>query len=200
MQHVTCLHYSLFEALSQSSLLVPLPQISVLLFQFWDAQVSLIRCDLEDIDGTVTEPGKTDLLYIQEKSGKIEKRLEMEDIIEEGSSCTLLASSAGRYHVGDQGLNQVYTLYMEEGELQATVCGGPEQWAEVTSIAGMSDGGLLVLDAITQRILRLSASGELMGHAEVEGDLLEAVSIAAWEKSLVVASKGFLAMYRMEEL
>ena len=64
----------------------------------------------------------------------------------------------------------------------------------------MIDGGLLVLDAITQRILRLSATGELMGHAEVDGELLEAVSIAAWEKRLVIASKGTLAMYRMEEL
>ena len=160
----------------------------------------MIRCGLEEREKTITEPGKTDLLFIDKKSGKIEKRLEMEDIIDEGSSCTLLVSCAGRYHVGDQGLNQVYTLYMEEGELQATVCGSPEQWAEVSSIAGMIDGGLLVLDAITQRILRLSATGELMGHAEVDGELLEAVSIAAWEKRLVIASKGTLAMYTMEEL
>ena len=160
----------------------------------------MIRCGLEEREGTITEPGKTDLLFIREKSEKIEKRLEMEDIIDEGSSCTLLASCAGRYHVGDQGLHQVYTLYMEEGALQATVCGGPEQWAEVSSIAGMLDGGLLVLDAITQRILRLSATGELMGHVEVDGELLEAVAIAAWDKSLVVASKGTLAKYRMEEL
>ena len=160
----------------------------------------MIRCDLDEKERTITEPGKTDLLFIQENSEKIEKRLEMEDIIEEGSSCSLLASSGGRYHVGDQGLNQVYTLYMEEGELQATVCGGPEQWAEVSSIAGMIDGGLLVLDAITQRILRLSATGELMGHAEVEGELLEAVAIAAWGERLVIASNGTLAMYRMEEL
>jgi len=164
------------------------------------ALVTINRCGLEEREKTITEPGKTDLLFIDKKSGKIEKRLEMEDIIDEGSSCTLLVSCAGRYHVGDQGLNQVYTLYMEEGELQATVCGSPEQWAEVSSIAGMIDGGLLVLDAITQRILRLSATGELMGHAEVDGELLEAVSIAAWEKRLVIASKGTLAMYRMEEL
>ena len=124
----------------------------------------------------------------------------MEDIIEEDSCCTLLASSAGRLHVGDQGLSQVYTLYMDEGELQATVSGGPELWHEVSSIAGMSDGGVLVLDAITQRILRLSASGELMGHAEVEGELQEACTVAAWEKSLVVASNGALTMYKMEEL
>ena len=160
----------------------------------------IFRCNQEDKSGTVTKPGQTDLLFIQEKSGKIEKRLEMEDIIEEDSYCTLLASSRGRLHVGDQGLNQVYTLYMEEGELQATVCGGPELWGEVSSIAGMTDGGLLVLDAATQRILRLSASGELVGHAEVEGGLLEAVTIAVWEKSLVMASKGALAMYKMEEL
>ena len=158
----------------------------------------MIRCDLEEREKTVTDPGKTDLLFI--RGEKIEKRLEMEDIVEEGSSCTLLASSAGRYHVGDQGLNYVYTLYMEEDELQATVCGGLELWAEVSSIAGMLDGGLLVLDAITQRILRLSATGELMGHVEVDGDLFEAVAIATWEKSLVLASKGTLAMYRMEEL
>ena len=160
----------------------------------------MIRCNLEDKERTITMPGQTDLLFIQEKSGKIEKRLEMEDIVEEGSHCTLLASSAGRFHVGDQGLNQVYTLYMEEGELQATVCGGPEQWGEVSSIAGMTDGGLLVLDAVTQRILRLSAPGELLGHAEVEGGLFEAVTIAVWEKNLVMASKGALAMYKMEEL
>ena len=89
---------------------------------------------------------------------------------------------------------------MEEGELQATVSGSPEQWAEVSSIAGMSDGGVLVLDAVTQRILRLSASGELIGHAEVEGELKEARTVAAWQNSLVVASDGALAMYKMEEL
>ena len=123
----------------------------------------MLRCSLEEKEGTITEPGRTDLLFFHKKSGKMEKRLEMEDIIDEGSSCTLLASSAGRYHVGDQGLNQVYTIYMEEGKLQATECGSPEQWAEVSQ-------------------------------------LLEAVAIAAWEKSLVMASKGTLAMYRMEEL
>ena len=57
-----------------------------------------------------------------------------------------------------------------------------------------------MLDAVTQRILRLSASGELLGHAEVEGGLLEVVTIAVWEKSLVMASKGTLAMYKMEEM
>ena len=124
----------------------------------------------------------------------------MEDIIEEDSSCTLLVSSRGRLHVGDQGLSQVYTLFMEEGELQAMVSGGPQLWHEVSSIAGMSDGGVLVLDAMTQRILRLSASGELMGHAEVEGELQEARTVAAWDKRLVVASNGALAMYKMEEL
>ena len=160
----------------------------------------MIRCGLEEREKTITEPGKTDLLFIDKKSGKIEKRLEMEDIIDEGSSCTLLVSCAGRYHVGDQGLNQVYTLYMEEGELQATVSGGPQLWHEVSSIAGMSDGGVLVLDAVTQRILRLSASGELMGHAEVEGELQEARTVAAWQNSLVVASNGALAMYKMEEI
>ena len=148
----------------------------------------------------MTKPGQTDLLFIQGKSGKIKKRLEMEEIIEKDSSCTLLASCAARLHVGDQGLSQVYTLFVEEGELQATVCGGPELWGEVSSIAGMTDGGLLVLDAATQRILRLSASGELLGHAEVEGGLVEAVTIAVWEKSLVMASKGALAMYKTEEL
>ena len=71
--------------------------------------MSISRCNQEDKSGTVTKPGQTDLLFIQEKSGKIEKRLEMEDIIEEDSSCTLLASSKGRLHVGDQGLNQVHT-------------------------------------------------------------------------------------------
>ena len=158
------------------------------------------RCDQEKEAGTVTKPGQTDLLFIQGKSGKIEKRLEMEEIIEKDSSCTLLASCAARLHVGDQGLSQVYTLFVEEGELQATVCGGPELWGEVSSIAGMSDGGLLVLDAVTQRLLRLSASGELMGHAEVEGELQEAVAVATWEKSLIVASDKTLALYRMEEL
>ena len=57
-----------------------------------------------------------------------------------------------------------------------------------------------MLDAATQRMLRLSASGELLGHAEVEGGLLEAVTIAVWGKSLVIASKGALAMYEMKEL
>ena len=47
----------------------------------------MIRCNLEDTERTITMPGQTDLLFIQEKSGKIEKRLEMEDIIEEGSHC-----------------------------------------------------------------------------------------------------------------
>ena len=171
------------------------------IFAILFGQVPIFRCDQENQEsGTVTKPGQTDLLYIQEKSEKIEKRLEMEDIIEEDSYCTLLASSRGRLHVGDQGLNQVYTLYMEEGELQATVSGGPQLWHEVSSIAGMGDGGVLVLDAVTQRILRLSASGELMGHAEVEGGLQEARTVASWQNSLVVASNGALAMYKIEEL
>ena len=161
---------------------------------------SVHRCSQERKEKSFTMPGKTDLLFIHEKSGKIEKRLEMEDIVEEGCCCTLLASTAGRLHVGDQGLKQVYTLYMEEGELQATVCGGPEDWSEVSSIAGMSDGGLLVLDAVTQRILSVSSTGEVMGHAEVERGLVDAVAIAAWDKSLVMANKGALAMYRIEEL
>ena len=126
--------------------------------------------------------------------------MEMEDIIEEESMCTLISSSAGRLHVGDQGLNQVYILYMEDGDLQAAVCGSLEQWGEVSSITGMGDGGLLVLDAITQRILRISPTGELLGHAEVDGGLCDAVTIASLDKSLVVASNGFLTLYKMEEM
>ena len=61
-------------------------------------------------------------------------------------------------------------------------------------------GGLLLLEAVTQRILRLSASGELIGHAEVEGELKGARTVAAWQNNLVVASDGALAMFKMEEL
>ena len=114
--------------------------------------------------------------------------------------CTLISSSAGRLHVGDQGLNQVYVLYMEDGDLQASVCGSLEQWGEVSSITGMGDGGLLVLDAVTQRILRISPTGEMLGHAEVDGGLCDAVTIASLDKSLVVASNGFLTLYKMEEM
>ena len=95
--------------------------------------------------------------------------MEMEDIIEEESRCTLISSSAGRLHVGDQGLNQVYILYMEDGDLQAAVCGSLEQWGEVSSITGMGDGGLLVLDAVTQRILRISPTGSCWGTPRLMG-------------------------------
>merc|ERR1719204_1469215 len=164
------------------------------------ALVTINRCDHEERNGTVTKPGQTDLFYVQEKSGKIEKRMEMEDIIEEESKCTLISSSAGRLHVGDQGLNQVYILYMEDGDLQAAVCGSPEQWGEVSSIAGTDDGGLFVLDAVTQRILRISPTGELLGHAEVDGGLSDAVAIASLNQSLVVASNGLLTLYKVEEM
>ena len=44
-----------------------------------------------------------------------------------------------------------------------------------------------MLDAVTQS---RSASGELMDHAELEGELEEAHTVAAWDKSFVVASNA----------
>ena len=46
----------------------------------------MIRCDLEEREKTVTDPGKTDLPFI--RGEKIEKRLEMEADLERAMQST----------------------------------------------------------------------------------------------------------------
>ena len=98
--------------------------------------------------------------------GKIVKRLEMEDILEDetgSSSCCHVAVEDSRLHVSDPGLGRVYTLYQEGGEAQAMVCGGPEQWLGPAGVAGDGLGGLLVVDSGNHRVVQLDRDGGVAG-------------------------------------
>ena len=56
----------------------------------------------------------------------------------------------------DRGLSQLYTLYEEDDEPQAMLCGSKEQWERPTGIAVDADGSLLVADSPTSRLLTIS--------------------------------------------
>jgi len=105
------------------------------------------RCPVEGLGArqrsSITEPGHTDVFYLSLATGRIVKRLQLEEVLgeEEATLCSHLVTQPNTLHVGDSGLGRVYTLVGEEG------------------------GGLLISDTLGGRLLHLAAAG---GVAEVE--------------------------------
>ena len=179
-----------------------------------------LRCP-EGECGPVTESGQTDLLYISLETGRIVKRLEMEDILGEeavesrcsyvfiqvmmvsGQYSLTISVQEDRLHISDPGLGHVYSLHQEEGEVQALVCGVPEQWQGPGGVAGDTRGGLLVADTGHHRLVRLGGQGQVMGVVEVEYGLLQPGAIAVDAKARRMAvhnqGRGEVAVYRLED-
>ena len=169
----------------------------------------------------MTKCGQTDLLYISLETGRIVKRLEMEDILGEEaveSRCSFVFIQVmmvfGQFsltislqedclHISDPGLGHVYSLYQEEGEVQALVCGGPEQWQGPGGVAGDTRGGLLVADTGHDRLVRLGGQAQAMGVVEVEYGLLQprALAVDARSRRMVVHNqgRGEVVVYRLED-
>ena len=115
---------------------------------------------------SITEPGHTDVFYLSLATGRIVKRLQLEEVLgeEEATLCSHLVTQPNTLHVGDSGLGRVYTLVEEEEEgVEASVRGG-EEW-RVGGMVGEEGGGLLISDTLGGRLLHLAAAG---GVAEVE--------------------------------
>ena len=95
-------------------------------------------------------------------------------------------------HILDTGLHRLYTLYTEEGEPQAMVCGGPDQWRHPGGLATDSRGALLVADTGNRRLLLLSKELRTVGEVEVDRPLVQpgAVCLAARDGVVVVHDAG----------
>ena len=160
----------------------------------------------------LTSEGEVDLLYVSLDTGKLRKRLEMVDILGDGSNmsaCNHIAYQVrslqvyhlfcilhqdNRLHVVDSGLTQLYTLYDEDDEPQAMLCGSRDQWEQPTGIAVDADGTLLVADSGTSRLLTVSSkwifTGQLVADPQCPFNNPEAVALNPLTREMVVYNEG----------
>ena len=119
---------------------------------------------------SITEPGHTDVFYLSLATGRIVKRLQLEEVLleEEATLCSHLVTQSSTLHVGDSGLGRVYTLVEEEEGVEASVRGG-EEW-RVGGMVGEEGGGLLISDTLGGRLLHLALGGGVE-EMEVEGGI-----------------------------
>ena len=94
----------------------------------------------------------------------------------------------------DSGLTQLYTLYDEDDEPQAMLCGSRDQWEQPTGIAVDADGTLLVADSGTSRLLTVSSkwifTGQLVADPQCPFDNPEAVALNPLTREMVVYNEG----------
>ena len=94
----------------------------------------------------------------------------------------------------DSGLTQLYTLYEEDDEPQAMLCGSYEQWECPSGIAVDKDGSLLVADSATSRLLTVSPTwcftGQLAADPKCPFDFPEALALNLLSRELVVHNEG----------
>jgi len=145
----------------------------------------------------MTSEEEVDLLFVSLETGKLRKRLEMVDILGEKSdesACNHIAYQDNRLHVMDSGLTQLYTLYEEDDEPQAMLCGSYEQWECPSGIAVDKDGSLLVADSATSRLLTVSPTwcftGQLAADPKCPFDFPEALALNLLSRELVVHNEG----------
>ena len=94
----------------------------------------------------------------------------------------------------DSGLSQLYTLYEEDDEPQAMLCGSREQWEQPTGIAVDADGSLLVADSPTSRLLTISPTWQFTGQLAADPNCPfvnpEALALNPLTRELVVHNEG----------
>ena len=94
----------------------------------------------------------------------------------------------------DSGLTQLYTLYEEDDEPQAMLCGTCEQWERPSGIAVDADGSLLVADPLTSRLLTVSPTwcftGQLAADPNFPFVFPEALAFNPLSRELVVHNEG----------
>ena len=94
----------------------------------------------------------------------------------------------------DSGLTQLYTLYEEDDEPQAMLCGSREQWECPTGIAVDADGSLIVADSPTSRLLTVSPSWQFTGQLAADPNCLfanpEALALNPLTRELVMHNEG----------
>ena len=94
----------------------------------------------------------------------------------------------------DSGLAQLYTLYEEDDEPQAMLCGSSEQWERPSGIAVDVNGSLLVADSPTSRLLTVSPTwcftGQLVADPSCPFVSPEALAFNPLSRELVVHNEG----------
>jgi len=162
------------------------------------------RCLRGDRAG-VTEPGETDLLYLDSQTGRITRRIEMVDILGDDSvdsACHHITYQAGRLQVVDSGLGLLYTLYQEEGEPQAMMCGGPDTWTLPAGVTTDPRGAAMVADTATGRVHIVSEDwqfvGELATSQPLAGPAALALHPSTGELAVHNTHTGALAMFVLD--
>jgi hypothetical protein len=95
-----------------------------------EGRLVTINVNENNLNLSVTEPGETDVFYIDVNIDKVVKRVELVDVIEpeekSETKCRFLAFHEGRLFVVDSGLHRVFVFYTDEnGEESATLFGEP---------------------------------------------------------------------------
>ena len=106
----------------------------------------------------------------------------------------------------DSGLSQLYTLYEEDAEPQAMLCGSRgKEWERPTGIAVDVNGSLLVVDSPTSRLLTISQTWQFTGQLAADSNCPfvnpEALALNQLTRELVVHNEGSkeIVKYRLKK-
>jgi len=164
-----------------------------------------LNCNIGDVEpGNLTDPGETDIFFINVTSGKVWKRVEIIDLINEENrrlSCcralcsykTLTGDEEDKVIVLDKGLD---LLYCVSGEEVGDAVGGPGSgvgsFSNPSGVAADYVGNLIVTDTNNNRLQLLDGELKFCGAVKVDRKLVKPVGIFfdAKRRELLICNQG----------
>jgi hypothetical protein len=129
--------------------------------------------------GRLTEPGETDVFYIDTVSGAVIKRVELIDIVGEEkfkSACRFFTYAKEKLYVVDMGLDCVYVLFLKDGEEQADAFGSTGsqagQFRDPAGLAVDGAGTMMVVDSKNNKLQLVNKDCTFCGLVKVGKSLL----------------------------
>jgi len=119
-------------------------------------------------------PRKTDLIFFDLESGKLVKKIEMEDIISNKamSKCRFLTYELGKLYITDLGLDCVYIL--DPNTINAKVFGssgtGDGELSDPAGLVVDIVGNIIVADSKNHRLCVFSGDGKFMSNVSLSPD------------------------------
>jgi len=119
-------------------------------------------------------PRKTDLLFFDLDTGKLVKKIEMEDIITNKamSKCRFLTYELGKLYITDLGLDCVYIL--DPNTINAKVFGssgtGDGELSDPAGLVVDIAGNIIVADSKNHRLCVFSGDGKFMSNVSLSPD------------------------------
>jgi len=129
-----------------------------------------------------TEPGMTDVIYIDTSKDKVVKRIELVDVIQEEerkeTKCRSIAYHNGKIFVGDIGRNRIFVLDdTADVETVGETGNGRLQFKGPTCLVADSEGSILVVDSHNHRIQLINPDYTFAAMVKVDYPLARPTSI-----------------------